>query len=156
MSLPASTRWLCGGQPRGARCAGNCAVGVGGLKGCPARLQPLSIQIAVIFWCNGPCQYVNMPLYQSQDLGLGCVCCHQSQSSYYGSIIIAIVIPHNWTRLCCLQGTSLPVTSSDSHGRPVRQARVTIPIFQLSKHKPRWPEVTSPTSDSPSAGAWDV
>lgn len=45
--------------------------------------------------------------------GWVCVCCRLSQSSYYGWIIIAIVIPHNWTRLCCLQGTSMPMTSSD-------------------------------------------
>lgn len=51
-------------------------------------------------------------LYLHRDLGMG-MCCRLSQSSYSGWIIIAIVIPHNWTRLCCLQGTSMPMTSSD-------------------------------------------
>ena len=55
-----------------------------------------------------------------------CVCCRWSLRSYYGWIIIAIVIPHNWTRLCCLQGTSMPMTSSDFHNHPAEQAQLEL------------------------------
>lgn len=66
-------------------------------------------------------------LYQHQLWAWVCVCCLLSQNSYYGWIIIAIVIPHNWTRLCCLQGThSMPVTSSDFHNHPIKQAQLEL------------------------------
>lgn len=53
-----------------------------------------------------PC--LSAPSISTQLRAWVCVCCLSSQSSYYGWIIIAIVIPHNWTRLCCLQGTPCP------------------------------------------------